>query len=152
MLRLCDLPHIIYLDADLSEPGPRLAFMSRSDWDIDLRFGQEGEVLVNALLTAPVEQVEVKRDRRWKETGNIYIETECWSDDLGQWYPSGITSTKASHWSFVLESIVLTIPTDSIRKAITLYGIRREMNRPENSTKGFTITINDLIKIAIGLQ
>lgn len=138
------------LSLNLSEPGPRLARMSLSDWDIDLRFGQEGEVLVNALLTAPIETVEVKRDRRWKETGNIYIETECWSDDLGHWYPSGITSTKASHWSFVLEDIVVTIPTDLIRKSITVYGIRREMNRPEYSTKGFTITINDLIKIAIG--
>ena len=123
--------------------------MSRSDWDLDLRYGQEGEVFVNSLLTAPINTVEVKRDRRWKETGNIYIETECWSDDLGHWYLSGITSTKASHWSFVLESIVLTIPTDLIRKAIALYGIQREMNRPEYSTKGFTITINDLIKIAI---
>jgi len=146
MLRLCDLGHIIYLGSDLSEPGPRLALMSRSDWDIDLRFGQEGEVLVNALLTAPIETVEVKRDRRWKETGNIYIETECWSDDLGHWYDSGITATKASHWSFVLESIIITIPTDVIRKAISIYGIKREMNRPEYSTKGFIITVNDLIK------
>ena len=123
--------------------------MSLSDWDIDLRFGQEGEVLVNGLLTAPIDTVEVKRDRRWKDTGNIYIETECWSDELGHWYSSGITSTKASHWSFVLESAVLTIPTDTIRKAITIYGIKREMNRPEYSTKGFTITINDLIRITL---
>ena len=101
--------------------------MSRSDWDLDLRFGQEGEVMVNYFLTAPVETVEVKRDRRWKETGNLYIETECWSDALACWYASGIMVTKASHWSFVLEDLVLTVPTDTIRKAIAVYGLKKEM-------------------------
>ena len=121
--------------------------MSRSDWDLDLRFGQEGEVIVNSLLTAPIETVEVKRDRRWKETGNLYIETECWSDVLACWYASGISTTKASHWSFILEDSVLTVPTERVRKAIAIYGIRREMNRPEYSTKGFTITVADLLKV-----
>ena len=121
--------------------------MSRSDWDLDLRFGQEGEVMVNSLLTAPIETVEVKRDRRWIDTGNLYIETECWSDVLSCWYSSGITTSKASHWSFILEDTVLTIPTDSVRKAIAVYGIKREMNRPEYSTKGFTITVTDLLKV-----
>ena len=137
------------LGFNLSVAGSRLAPMSGSNWDLDLRFGQEGEVLVNSLLTAPIETVEVKRDRRWKETGNIYIETECWSDALGSWYDSGITATKASHWSFILESLIVTIPTDTIRKAIVLYGIKREMNRPEYSTKGFTITVNDLIRTTL---
>jgi len=49
---------------------------SKSDWDIDLRYGQDGEEYVRRLLT--METVEVKRDRRWKETGNIYIETSCY--------------------------------------------------------------------------
>jgi len=123
--------------------------MSRSDWDLDLRFGQEGEVLVNSLLTSPIETVEVKRDRRWKETGNLYIETECWSDVLACWYASCISTTKATHWSFILEDSVLTVPTDNIRKAIAIYGIRREMNRPEYSTKGFTITVQDLLKVIV---
>lgn len=122
--------------------------MSRSDWDLDLRFGQEGEVIVNSLLTAPIETVEVKRDRRWIDTGNLYIETECWSDVLSCWYASGITTSKASHWSFILEDTVVIIPTDSVRKAIAVYGIKREMNRPEYSTKGFTITVADLFKVA----
>lgn len=126
--------------------------MSRSDWDLDLRFGQEGEVLVNHLLTSPVETVEVKRDRRWIETGNLYIETECWSDALVTWYPSGIMVTKASHWSFVLENLVLTVPTETIRKTIAILGLRREMNRPEYSTKGFLITVDDLLRVTRGFE
>ena len=125
--------------------------MSRSDWDLDLRFGQQGEVMVNSLLTAPIETVEVKRDRRWKETGNLYVETECWSDVLDCWYASGFSTTKASHWSFILEDSVLTVPTQRVRLAIAKHGVRREMNRPEYSTKGFTITVVDLLKVTHGL-
>ena len=123
--------------------------MSLSNWDIDLRFGQEGEVMVNYLLTAPIETVEVKRDRRWKETGNLYIETECWSDVLECWYASAFSVSKASHWSFVLEDSVLTVPTDRVRLAIAQYGLKREMNRPEYSTKGYTITVAELLKVSL---
>jgi hypothetical protein len=122
--------------------------MSIPDFHGDLRFGQEGEVYVNYLLTAPIESVEVKRDRRWKETGNIYIETECWSDVLECWYQSGINARKeATHWSFVLEDAVVIFPIETFRKAIAMYGIKREMNRAEYSTKGFTITVADLLKV-----
>lgn len=118
----------------------------KSEWDLDLRFGQEGEIMVNHFLTAPIETVEVKRDRRWKETGNLFIETECWSDALCQWYLSGISVTKASHWAFVLEDSVVVVPTDKVKKTMAVHGHRVEMNRPEYSTKGFLITVKDLFR------
>jgi hypothetical protein len=121
---------------------------NKSDWDLDLRFGQEGEVAANALLTAPIETVEVKRDRRWKDTGNLYIETECWSDVPACWYPSGITVSKATHWSFVLEDMLLTMPTTKIKLAMTIYGLPKEMNRPEYSTRGYLITVDNLCRVA----
>jgi hypothetical protein len=121
---------------------------NKSDWDLDLRFGQEGEVAANTLLTAPIETVEVKRDRRWKDTGNLFIETECWSDVTAAWYLSGISVTKATHWSFVLEDILLTIPTNKIRLAVRTYGLPREMNRPEYSTRGYLITVDNLCRVA----
>lgn len=120
--------------------------MKRSDFDIDFRYGQQGEVFVNHLLTSEIETVEVKRDRKWIDTGNIYIEIECWSDAIGCWYPSGINATKASHWAFVLEDMVVIVPSDRVRKAIAIHGIRREMNRPEYSTRGFTVTIEQLME------
>lgn len=121
---------------------------NKSDWDLDLRFGQEGEVAANALLTAPIETVEVKRDRRWKDTGNLYIETDCWSDGRQEWYWSGITVTKATHWSFVLEDILITVPTDKIKLAVKTYGMPKEMNRPEYSTRGYLITVDNLLRVA----
>lgn len=121
---------------------------NKSDWDLDLRFGQEGEVAANALLTAPIETVEVKRDKRWKDTGYLYIETECWSDVPQHWYKSGLSVTKASHWSFVLEDILITIPTEKLKLAVGLYGLPKEMNRPEYSTRGYLITVDNLCKVA----
>ena len=121
---------------------------NKSDWDLDLRFGQEGEVAANALLTAPIETVEVKRDRRWKDTGNLYIETDCWSDVRDEWYWSGITVTKATHWSFVLEDILITVPTVKIKLAVKTYGMPKEMNRPEYSTRGYLITVDNLLRVA----
>ena len=117
-----------------------------SDWDIDLRYGQEGEVYVNSLLNAPIETVEVKRDKRWIETGNLYIETECWSDVMQSWYHSGISTSKASHWSFVLEDSVVTVPIERLKFVVQKYGRKKEMNRPEYSTKGFLITVEDLFR------
>jgi len=49
-----------------------------SDFDLDLAVGQEGEALVEQLLTGGT-TVEVKTDLKWKDTGNLYIETVCWS-------------------------------------------------------------------------
>lgn len=119
-----------------------------SDFDIDLRFGQAGEVLVNSLLTAPIENVEVKRDRRWKETGNLYIETWCWSDNLSQWYPSGLATATATHWSWVLEEMVLTFPVALIKQTIKRYGHPIECSIPPNFTKGYLIKVTDLLNTA----
>ena len=74
---------------------------SKSDWDLDLRYGQDGEESVRRLLT--IDTVEVKRDRRWKETGNLYIETSCYYVNDGAFKPSGVSVSKATHFAFVIE-------------------------------------------------
>lgn len=118
---------------------------TKSNWDIDLRFGQEGETYVNNLLT-DIETVEVKRDKRWIETGNLFIETRCWSDKLDRWYPSGVTTSKASHWAFVVEELVVILPIEKLKEVIEKHGRNIEMKRPEYSTKGYLITIEDIFK------
>ncbi len=73
-----------------------------SSFDLDFRYGYAGEQLVEELLTSG-KTVEVKRDRRWHETGNLYIEFDCWYNSTQSWQPSGISVTKADYWAFVLE-------------------------------------------------
>jgi len=91
-----------------------------SSFDLDFRYGYAGEQLVEELLTSG-KTVEVKRDRRWHETGNLYIEFDCWYNSTQSWQPSGISVTKADYWAFVLEESVLMIPTINLVKAVELY-------------------------------
>ena len=122
--------------------------VKRSDFDIDLRYGQEGESYVKSLLN--LETIEVKRDKRWKNTGNLYIEVWCWSENNSEWYPSGLQATKASHWAFVLEEMVVIVTVSQLIKAVEQYGHKIECSIPPNYSKGFLIKVTDLLQVARG--
>lgn len=118
--------------------------MALSDFDLDLSVGLEGEALVQELLTSG-QTVEVKRDLRWKETGNVYIETVCWSHNKGEWYPSGLSTSKAAYWAFVLETNVFLVPTDLLKQTVTTRGRAINCNIQPNPSKGYLIKIEDII-------
>ena len=122
--------------------------IKRSDFDIDLRYGQEGESYVKQLLN--IETIEVKRDKRWKNTGNLYIEVWCWSDNNQEWYPSGLQVTKATHWAFVLEETVIIVPVAQLIETVQKYGNKIECSIPPNYSKGFLIKVTDLLEVARG--
>lgn len=121
--------------------------VKKSDWDLDLRFGQEGEVFVNKLLTSPIETIEVKRDRKWSRTGNFYIEVECWSHNNQSWYLSGINTTKATHQAFLLHDSVLIFPTERIKETVRLHGAKVECSIPPNFSRGFLITPEQILRM-----
>ena len=107
------------------------------NWDIDLRDGKVGEATVAKMLS--VETVEVKTDRRWHVTGNIYVETEYYSREKGDWVASGITTSEASHWAYVLEGMVIMVPTDDLRHIVRGYGSPIRCNIEPNPSKGMLI-------------
>jgi hypothetical protein len=117
-----------------------------SSFDLDFRYGYAGEQLVEELLTNG-KTVEVKRDRRWHETGNLYIEVECWYNSTQSWQASGIAITEADYWAFVLEESVLMIPTINVIQAINQYGREINCEIPPNKSRGFLITVNDLLAV-----
>lgn len=117
--------------------------MSLSDWDIDLRDGQAGEKTVAKLLSA--ETVEVKTDRRWYQTGNVYIEMQCWYQTEQAYCPSGINVTKASHWAFVLEDVVMIVPIGILKRAVEDIGRPITCNIPPNPSSGVLIKIQELL-------
>jgi hypothetical protein len=112
--------------------------MKDSNWDLDLRAGLSGESKVADLLS--LDTVEVKTDRRWWETGNVYIETECWYQSSQSWEPSGIRVTQATHWAFVLEDTVLIVPTDRLKEAVWSQGRPITCNIPPNPSRGYLVT------------
>lgn len=117
-----------------------------SSFDLDFRYGYAGEQLVEELLTNG-KTVEVKRDRRWHETGNLYIEVECWYNSTESWQASGIAVTEADYWAFVLEESVLMIPTINVIQAINQHGRQITCEIPPNKSRGFLITVNDLLTV-----
>ena len=121
--------------------------MALSDFDIDLAVGHEGEEFVKELLTNG-RTIEVKRDLRWKETGNVYIETVCWSHNKHEWYPSGLSTTKAAYWAFVLETNVFLVPTEILKQTVTSRGRAINCNIQPNPSKGYLIKIEDIINTA----
>lgn len=122
-----------------------------SDFDLDLAVGQEGEALVEQLLTGGT-TVEVKTDLKWKETGNLYIETVCWSHNNGNWYLSGLSSTKAKYWAFVLEGATLLVPTDVLKQVVTARGRAITCNIPPNPSKGYLVKVEDITNYLRGLR
>lgn len=119
--------------------------IKNSSFDLDFSYGKGGENLVEELLTHG-KTVEVKRDRKWWSTNNVYIEVECWYLSSQSWEPSGLSVTKADYWAFVLEKGVVMIPTDHLNYAVKNFGREITCEIPPNRSKGFLITVEDLLR------
>lgn len=115
-----------------------------SDFDLDFSYGYSGEQLVEALLTNG-KTVEVKRDRRWKDTNNLYVETKCWYVKSQSWEASGLLVSKAEYWAFVLETGVLMIPIANVYDAVKTNGRHLRCNIEPNRSEGYLITVDDLM-------
>lgn len=118
--------------------------MKNSDWDLDLRDGLAGESKVADLLSS--DTIEVKTDRRWHETGNIYIETRCYYVATNEWKDSGLSITKATHWAFVLEDSVLIVPTDKLKKIVKRFGWKSDCKIPPNFSYGYLIKPSHILE------
>ena len=117
---------------------------SKSDWDLDLRYGQDGEESVRRLLT--IDTVEVKRDRRWKETGNLYIETSCYYVNDGAFKPSGVSVSKATQFAFVIEDLTILVSKSDLINTVKEYGRNISCKIEPNVSFGYLITIDSLLK------
>lgn len=119
--------------------------VKNSSFDLDFGYGRKGEQLVEELLTEG-KRIEVKRDRKWWSTNNIYIEVECFFRKSMSWEPSGISVTEAEYWAFVLEKSVIMVPTNHVRWALQYRGREITCEIPPNLSKGFLITVEDLLE------
>lgn len=86
----------------------------KSDFDLDLSTGQDGEMLVHDMVQ--LSTLEVKTDFLAEKTGNIAVEYESWGK------PSGIAVTKARHWVFVIPNkIALFVETTRLKEIARRY-------------------------------
>lgn len=112
--------------------------MKDSNWDLDYRAGLEGESKVADLLH--LDTVEVKTDKKWVKTGNLYIETECYYQNEQAWKPSGIRVSQATHWGFVLEDSVLIVPLFRLKEVIWEVGRPITCDIQPNPSRGYLVT------------
>lgn len=88
-------------------------------WDINIIEGHIAEESVLRLLSTNGATVEVKRDFKSADTGNIAVEGAY----KGQ--PSGITTTEAEWWAYVLDGpgydseIIVLLKTERLRKLVS---------------------------------
>ena len=83
----------------------------QKNFDLDLEYGEAGESKLLSILNG-AKKVEVKTDRMAHRTGNIAVEFRC------NGRPSGISTTEADYWAFVLRdgTIIILIETDRLKK------------------------------------
>ena len=110
-----------------------------SDFRYDLEVGQMAEA--GLADTFENKKIEVKRDLKAKETGNIFIEYES------RGKPSGLASTQSDFYCFVVEDLHIMLPTSQLKDIARSYiGTGRDVRGGDNNTsKGILLRLKDLI-------
>lgn len=126
------------------------------EWDEAWEEGDQGELFArwayNGLRSGAA--MEIKTDNRSWQTGNMFIEFECWV--CGRWDPSGIDArhTKAEIWAFVIAGpCVLFAPTEYVRWVAKKIGKVKELPkaRSKHPTRGYVVPIADFMEALIGI-
>ncbi len=124
--------------------------MTNKGFDVDLARGNFGENLLTEILKMSGDQLEIKTDYQWQKTGNLYIEKECYYNNLGRFDGSGITTTTSTWWVSVcvvdgkMPSISIN-PTSLIRRAIEKYDCPEvSMNDGANPSRGYLVKLSQI--------
>jgi len=114
--------------------------MFNKNYTHDLQFGEMKEKeLADILLN---QKIEVKTDRKWKETGNIAVEF------MSRGKKSGISITEAKYWAFILDNDnkiegIIILPIDSLKL------LSREYYSQGKTTKGGDDNTSDMVLIPL---
>lgn len=113
-----------------------------SNFDLDLAFGQLGEQYVQDVFSGGV-KVEVKTDRKWVKTNNVYVETACYKMRSGEYEPSGIYAPEleADLFTYNLDGMLISVPIESMRYAVEGFGIPITCDIQPNPSKGVLLTV-----------
>lgn len=122
--------------------------MGSCNFEFDLPEGEIGEDIVRELLSGKGGSIEVKRDTVVSDSGNIAVEFEC------RGAPSGIKTTKAMWWAFVLtgenyqDEIIIMILTERLR-AMCDWSIQHRLFRPGGDGKQSKMVLLHLSRLLL---
>ena len=112
-------------------------------FDVDYEYGHQGELFVTDIISAlKNNRVEVKRKRY--EDDQFYVEYQCLK--RGNWEKSGIATTEAELWAFVIADtgVAVVVTTSRLRDAAAfvfkhMKGNRREERDGSHPTRGVLV-------------
>jgi len=110
-----------------------------NDFRYDLKVGQVYEKQFNDLLGS---KIEIKRDFKCLETGNIYVEYQS------RGKPSGLSTSEAEYWCYWLSDVLcIFIKTEELKILCRVYlNTSRDRNGGDmNSSKGILLPLVDFI-------
>lgn len=95
---------------------------SLSHFDLDFARGAQGQLFVDnitKMLGDGSGRIEVKTDAWYVKSRRLFVELECQGRD-GVWRLSGLNTTKALIWAYVLgkHELAIFIETEWLRKAV----------------------------------
>ena len=111
-----------------------------SDFRYDLKIGQEYETLLSEVIESTI---EVKRDFKCYDTGNLFVEYES------RGKKSGISTTQAKWWVYWFSKTrSILIETSELKQLCRKYvGTSRDiLGGDSNTSKGILLPMEDLIK------
>lgn len=110
-----------------------------SNFRYDLEVGKVSEKAIGEMFAN--KKIEIKRDLKAKETGNIFVEYES------RGKPSGISTTESEFYCFVVEDLIIFYPTDKFKKLMRPYlKTSRDVRGGDNNTsKGILFPLKKLI-------
>lgn len=114
-----------------------------NDFSHDLLVGNIAEEYLGNLLEDKT--IEVKHDKIAHKSGRLFVEFEC------RGKPSGISTTKADFWAFVLlNGVVIIIGKDRLVQLCNDAYEKGSIMRggDSNAAKAFMIDLTDLIRKA----
>lgn len=119
----------------------------KEDWanddnkfDIDLRRGQLAESELVKVLCS--DTIEVKRDFLANKTGNIAVEFESRGN------LSGILTTEATHWAFVLDNMTIIVEISKLKKFMDNTNSKIVKGGDDNTSKMVLIPLMELFRYA----
>jgi hypothetical protein len=130
-------------DLAYGEEGERLVFenFKKHGWKLVCDDGYKGyDFRMEHTKTGIVRTIEVKRDRRAQDTGNVFLEYRCRGKD------SGIAVSDAEIWVFLIgdDSEMLAIFRSEL-KALTV-GCRQVKGGDAYKSEGFLVPVESIRK------
>ena len=112
-----------------------------SDFKFDLEIGQLGEKTLASILEG--NKIEVKTDIKTRTTGNVFVEY------MSRGKPSGIGTTKAQWYAFIVEDRIVILPTEKLKLIARKYfNTKRDvLGGDSNSSKGILVPFKELIEV-----